>query len=324
MNPFIKEFTETIRNKSAVNKRLLSKVISIIENEMPETKMLFDDIVGKLGHAYRIGLTGPPGAGKSTLVNAIAKSLASQNKKIGIIAVDPSSPYTGGAILGDRYRMSEIGVHPDIFIRSMATRGSTGGLVRTSSHVADVMDAAGMDYIIFETVGVGQSEVDIVEHADTTVVVLVPESGDGVQAMKAGLMEIADVFVINKSDRAQADLIKRELETAIELRPHDDHTWLPQVIKTIATTQEGIDGVVRQIESHRRYLADEGRLEKRRKERIRQELIRLVDERVRDEWHRRNFVSAIDDHVEKIYKQTESTAAAAEAVFNALMKSKPS
>ncbi|NUM80441.1 methylmalonyl Co-A mutase-associated GTPase MeaB, partial [bacterium] len=274
---FIKEFTETIRNKSAVNKRLLSKVISIIENEMPETKMLFDDIVGKLGHAYRIGLTGPPGAGKSTLVNAIAKSLASQNKKIGIIAVDPSSPYTGGAILGDRYRMSEIGVHPDIFIRSMATRGSTGGLVRTSSHVADVMDAAGMDYIIFETVGVGQSEVDIVEHADTTVVVLVPESGDGVQAMKAGLMEIADVFVINKSDRAQADLIKRELETAIELRPHDDHTWLPQVIKTIATTQEGIDGVVRQIESHRRYLADEGRLEKRRKERIRQELIRLVD-----------------------------------------------
>lgn len=310
-----------VKTDAAVNRRLLAKMLTLIENEVPDTKTLLDGIVGKVGHAYRIGLTGPPGAGKSTLVNAMAKSLASQNKKIGIIAVDPSSPFTGGAILGDRYRMSEIGVHPDIFIRSMATRGSTGGLVRTSSHVADVMDAAGMDYIIFETVGVGQSEIDIVEHADTTVVVLVPESGDGVQAMKAGLMEIADVFVINKSDRAQADLIKRELEAAIELRPHDDDTWLPKVIKTIATTQEGIDGVVDQIELHLRYLGDAGRLEKRRKERIRKELIRLVDERVKDEWHRRNFASAITDHVDKIYKQTESAVTAADAIFKILLQS---
>ncbi|MBX7151944.1 methylmalonyl Co-A mutase-associated GTPase MeaB [bacterium] len=310
-----------VKTDAAVNRRLLAKMLTLIENEVPDTKTLLDGIVGKVGHAYRIGLTGPPGAGKSTLVNAMAKSLVSQNKKIGIIAVDPSSPFTGGAILGDRYRMSEIGVHPDIFIRSMATRGSTGGLVRTSSHVADVMDAAGMDYIIFETVGVGQSEIDIVEHADTTVVVLVPESGDGVQAMKAGLMEIADVFVINKSDRAQADLIKRELEAAIELRPHDDDTWLPKVIKTIATTQEGIDGVVDQIELHLRYLGDAGRLEKRRKERIRKELIRLVDERVKDEWHRRNFASAITDHVDKIYKQTESAVTAADAIFKILLQS---
>lgn len=311
------QFLEYVRSKerSAHSKRVLSKIISMAENEDPRVQQVLKELYPYLGKAYRIGFTGPPGSGKSTLVNLVSKMFADRNLKVGIIAVDPTSSFTGGAILGDRYRMNDIVLHPDIFIRSMASRGSFGGLVRTAYQVADIMDAYGMDMIIFETVGVGQSEIEIVEHADTTVVVLVPESGDGVQAMKAGLMEIADVFVINKSDREQADYIKREVESMIELKPHDAKTWLPAVIKTIATQKKGIEGVIEEIRKHRDHLSGGGELERRRKERIRHELQRLIEDKMRKQWHENDFMKKIETHILDIHTSKDSIYSVAEKLY---------
>ena len=311
------QFLEYVRSKerSAHSRRVLSKVISMAENEDPQVQHLLKELYPCLGNAYRIGFTGPPGSGKSTLVNLVSKMFADRNLKVGIIAVDPTSSFTGGAILGDRYRMNDIVLYPDIFIRSMASRGSFGGLVRTAYQVADIMDAYGMDMIILETVGVGQSEIEIVEHADTTVVVLVPESGDGVQAMKAGLMEIADVFVINKSDREQADYIKREVESMLELKLHDEKSWLPSVIKTIATQKKGIEGVIEEIRKHRDHLSGGGELVRRRKERIRHELQRLIEDKMRKQWHENDFMKKIETHILDIHTGKDSIYSVAEKLY---------
>ncbi|MDO8550832.1 MAG: methylmalonyl Co-A mutase-associated GTPase MeaB, partial [Ignavibacteria bacterium] len=209
---------DLIKNLLNNEKRSVARSISIVESNNPVSSELLKNIYSSVGKAYRIGITGPPGAGKSTITNFLTKLYRSQNKKVGIIAVDPTSPFTGGALLGDRIRMSELVHDSGVFIRSMATRGSLGGLSKKAVDAADVLDAAGYDYIIFETVGVGQSELDIVQAADTTIVVLVPESGDTVQAMKAGLMEIADFFVLNKSDRPAAQQAVTALKTILLLR----------------------------------------------------------------------------------------------------------
>jgi LAO/AO transport system kinase len=257
------------------NFRDLAKAISLVENENPDGEELLKTIFKYTGKAYRIGVTGPPGAGKSTLVSRMVKRYRLQGLKIGIIAVDPTSPYSGGALLGDRIRMTDLTNDPGVFIRSMATRGSLGGLSNKAQDVADLMDAAGMDLVIFETVGVGQGELDIAKTTDTTLVVLVPESGDSIQAMKAGLMEIADIFVVNKSDRDGAEKMKIELEMMLQLKSADSE-WLPPIINTIAIKGEGISEVQGMIDKHKKVLKEKGILKDKRTQRTLEKIKELV------------------------------------------------
>ncbi len=274
-NPFRNEFLSGSR-------RALAKLISAVENDGGLAREILDELYSKAGRAYRLGITGPPGAGKSTLVDQLAKTIRAAGQTVGIIAVDPTSPFTGGALLGDRVRMHDLTTDPGVFIRSMATRGSLGGLSQKAQDAADVLDIFGKDFIVFETVGVGQSELDIVEAADTVVVILVPESGDSVQAMKAGLMEIADIFVLNKSDRDGAQRAVQELETILHLRAAA--TWNPPVVSTVASAAKGIAEVWEKIQLHREFLAQDGRLVAKRKQRLEKKIHELVSRRLKQEF----------------------------------------
>jgi len=264
------------------SRRALAKLISAIENDHANARDIIDQLYRKVGRAYRLGITGPPGAGKSTMVDQLAKTIRAAGKTVGIIAVDPTSPFTGGALLGDRVRMHDLTTDPGVFIRSMATRGSLGGLSQKAQEAADVLDLFGKDFVIFETVGVGQSELDIVEAADTVVVILVPESGDSVQAMKAGLMEIADIFVLNKADRDGAQRAVQELETILHLRPAA--AWNPPVVPTVASAAKGIAEVWEKIQAHREFLAQDGRLVAKRKQRLEKKIHELVSRRLKQEF----------------------------------------
>ncbi len=252
----------------------LARAISLIENEAPGYREFLRAVYPRAGRAYLVGVTGPPGAGKSTLVARLAESSAGAGLSVGIIAVDPTRPFTGGALLGDRIRMQELAGNELVFIRSMATRGSMGGLAKATREAAVAMDAFGFDVVILETVGVGQSELDVADAADTTVVVVVPESGDAVQAMKAGLMEIADVVAVNKSDRDGADLVARELRVTLELKPGDG--WRPPVVMTVGTEGRGVAELVSAIGAHRSFLEETGEFRKRRRARVRRELEEMV------------------------------------------------
>jgi LAO/AO transport system kinase len=236
--------------------RTLARAISTVENRAPGWSELLKALFPHSGKARVLGLTGPPGAGKSTLVDQLARFYRKRNRTVGIIAVDPSSPYTGGAILGDRIRMQEHFADPGIYIRSMATRGSLGGLARATADVTTVLDAAGRDLIMIETVGVGQDEVDIVRLADVTILILVPGMGDDVQTIKAGIMEIADIFVINKSDRDGAENVEREIRTLQSLAMRHDG-WTPPIVKTVASEGKGIEELADAISAYEAYLQKE-------------------------------------------------------------------
>jgi LAO/AO transport system kinase len=238
------------------DKVALAKLMTLVENRRADTALVMSLIHDRCGHAYTIGITGPPGAGKSTLVDRTVGVLRSAGHRVGIIAIDPSSPFSGGAVLGDRIRMQSHFLDEGVFIRSLSSRGSHGGLARATRDVARLFDAFGMGFILIETVGVGQTELDVMRIADTTIVVLVPEAGDTVQAMKAGLLEIADIFVVNKADREGAARMKTELDMMLQLRPAA--TWSVPVVMTQATTGEGIAELTASVNRHRDFLAHSG------------------------------------------------------------------
>lgn len=301
----------------AGDERALARAISVVEDQAPGFEELLEALREGVGSARRIGVTGPPGAGKSTLTAELARLMRDAGSRVAIIAVDPTSPYTGGALLGDRIRMVELALEEHIFIRSMASRGSLGGLATAASEAADLMDAFGFDRVILETLGVGQSELEIAATADSTVVVLVPESGDGVQAMKAGLMEVADVFCVNKADRPGADLLVREIEvmkairsgntlrgiprhhariapggapTVVE-RTSADGGWDVPVLKTVATEARGVSELAGALDEHFAWIRESGELERRRRlsllDQTRRILVRRAEKAAIEAWEER-------------------------------------
>lgn len=312
-------YDKLLKDFDAGRKPALARAVSIVENHREGFDSLLATLHSRIGKGRRIGVTGPPGAGKSTLTATLASAYREAGLTVGVIAVDPTSPFTGGALLGDRIRMEAVALDPGVFIRSMATRGSLGGLAEATGEVADVLDAFGTDRIIIETVGVGQSELDVSRNADTTVVVLVPESGDSIQTLKAGLMEIADNFVVNKADRPGADRLRNELELMLGLRSgetlknvpahhgvqlgramtkeerlamnpakaareaarKDDDTWTPGVLRAVAIKKEGIDDLTAAIDRHFAYLERSGGLHARRRARLRRRVVEVVESRVR-------------------------------------------
>jgi len=293
----VKELT----NKILINdRRSVARAITIVEENNSTASNLLMQIHSNVGNAYRIGITGHPGAGKSTITNHLTKFYRKLDKKVGIIAVDPTSPFTGGALLGDRVRMSEIGNDQNIFIRSMATRGSLGGLSIKAVDAADVLDAAGYDIIIMETVGVGQSELDIAQAADTTVVVLVPESGDAVQAMKAGLMEIADFFVLNKSDRPGSDQATASMQTILMMRDHDEKSWMPNIIKTIASENKGIEEIANEINRHKDYLKTNKLFISKREKQTKNRIKNIVENKLKEKLWSESAENSLNLSLEKV------------------------
>ena len=270
-----------LRNGDA---RALARAISTVENRRPGWADLLKALFPQTGKARILGVTGAPGAGKSTLVDQLAKHYRKENKTVGIIAVDPTSPYTGGAILGDRIRMQDHFSDPGIYIRSMATRGSLGGLARATADVATVLDASGRDLIMIETVGVGQDEIDVVRLADITVVMLVPGMGDDVQSIKAGIMEIADIFVINKSDREGAERVEREIRALQSLAVRNDR-WTPPIIKTVASEGEGTAELAAAIAEYEAYLLKENLVLQHKTHNWQQRLVEMLRDALLDQAH---------------------------------------
>lgn len=292
-----------LRDFRAGRKAALARVISMVENETRDLAAVLAELFPRVGRAHRIGITGPPGAGKSTLLSELIRLYRARGETIGVIAVDPTSPYTGGALLGDRIRMNELALDDAVFIRSMATRGSLGGLALTTKEVADVMDAFGFDRVIIETVGVGQSEFAVASAADTTVVVLVPESGDSIQAMKTGLMEASDLFVINKADRPGAERMARDISLMLQLRHGKalrnvpghhtvdlgepggnraaEEVWNIPVLQTVAQTGQGVDALAEALDRHRAWLESSGERERRRETRLAEHVRETVDRALR-------------------------------------------
>ena len=340
-------FDSLITDFEAGKLAALARAISIVENHRKGYDELMTRLHPRIGRAQRLGITGPPGAGKSTVTNLIVQSLRRDNLRVGVVAVDPTSPFTGGALLGDRVRMESVALDPGVYIRSMATRGSLGGLSARTAEVADVLDAFGFDRVIIETVGVGQTELDIARTADTTVVVLVPESGDSIQTLKAGVMEIADIFVVNKGDRPGADRLRNDIELMLGLRrgatsanipahhgvslktfnpiriardaarSENPEQWLPPVLGTIASKGEGIDLLLAAVDRHFRYLETSGGLKGRRRNRLKNQVAEVVAERVRTRlWEDTETIKWLDVQLDSLESGTATPFSVADELLS--------
>ena len=270
---------ELVARLFAGDRRAAARMISLVENDDPRKNQLMSEIYPRTGQAYTIGITGSPGAGKSSLSDRLVSAIRQAGLSVGIIAVDPTSPFTGGAILGDRIRMQGHALDPDVFIRSMGTRGSLGGLAYATGEAVKVLDAFGRDIILIETVGVGQSELDIMHLADTTLVVLTPGAGDAIQSMKAGIMEIADIFVVNKADLDGADRVKSETEAMLDMRKTDD--WRPPVILVSSLSGLGINELWQTISHHRELLQVSGQLLRKQKNRLKEEVRMILEHEIK-------------------------------------------
>jgi LAO/AO transport system kinase len=349
----------------------LARVLSVVENHRAGFDQILGELNSRLGRAKRIGITGPPGAGKSSLATHVVRELRAAGHRVAVVAVDPTSPFTGGALLGDRVRMEQVALDPGVFIRSMATRGSLGGLATATREIADVLDAFGFDYIIIETVGVGQSELDVARIAESTVVVLVPESGDSIQTLKAGVMEIADVFVVNKSDRPGADRLRSDIELMLGMRRGSTmkhvpahhgvdlrtvkqnperaaapggalearrdrgvlvsrgalqgsdqaggappEKWTPPVLTTVASEGKGTADVLSALERHFTYLEKSGELRQRRRRRLRERVIEIVEQKVRQRlWTDRATEEWLDERLEELERGTTTPFVVAEELL---------
>ena len=307
------------------DRRAIARCISLIEDRAPEARQLLAALHPRTGRAHIIGITGPPGTGKSTLVNALARGYRMRGTSIGIIAVDPTSPFSGGALLGDRIRMRELAGDAGVFVRSMATRGSLGGLADATADAAKVLDAAGYDKIVIETVGVGQAEVDIAQATHTTVVLQVPNLGDDIQAMKAGLIEIADIFCVNKADREGADRVALDLRAILDLAPAGsrgretlDGAWKVPVLLTVATRREGIEPLLAALEDHRRHLDESGQWMARVLARASLELSHLVRGGLMAHLERQVSRSRMAEMVERVARRELDPYAAAAELLRAV------
>ncbi len=285
------------------NRRAAGRAISLIENQGPGVEDIMRALYPHTGNAYIVGITGPPGAGKSTLVDELIRVIRESGKRVGVIAVDPNSQFSGGAVLGDRIRMMRHASDMGVFIRSMGARGHLGGLALAARHAMWVLDAMGFDIILAETVGVGQSELEIADTADTTVVVIPPGLGDGVQAIKAGIMEIGDIFVVNKADNPQANRTIADIRDLLRME-RIARPWTPPIVKAVALHNEGLEDLWTRIQQHRQYLSKSGNLEMRRKGRLEREVIEIAERRLRERilqprMETREFAAILDEVVER-------------------------